>query len=655
MLGRSTRRRLALLAGATAVAGAVLLAAAPAALAHATLVSTTPGDGAVVIRPPTKVSATFNQPVATITNSLRVYTPGGQRADTGPVTHAGPDTIVVGLRTGLGRGTYTVGWSVVSADSHQVEGAFTFSIGAPSATHVAGTLQSGSRLVNDGFAAVRGLAYGFFTVLAGVVAFLIFCWPEGARRKGVVRLIVAGWAGLLLTALLTILMQGPYAAAEGFGHLLAPGLVRTTLHSRIGVAVQAREVLGVIAAIAATVVVPRLPSAGARARAAIGAGWLALTMALAATWAGYDHSSVGGQVPLALATDILHLTAAAVWGGGLVMLAVFVLRKPATPAAVASVPRFSSIALGCVAVISGTGAYMAWREVGSLGPLTGTTYGWLVVAKAAGLGALIGLGYLARRYIGTGSLRRGMAVSLAPVRALAVQAGPAHAAAAGQAGVTVMALAGAPTATASASASASASVQAGTSAGTSAQAADGEITRREAASSPGLAGPPGARTGGPGEGPAIPLSKLRRSVLVEIVLVAAILAVSAVLVNMPTGRESFSQPTSATVLVSPAGSSAGTDQLHAVVAPAVLGPNAIDLFLTTLNGKPYSPAQVEVSLYFPAQGLGPFPVSLTRTGPGRYHATRAALFTVTGRWQLWVTVRSDAFDETTIAIPVTIY
>jgi copper transport protein len=621
-LGRPTWRRLVILAGATAVAGAALLGPAPAALAHATLLSTKPADGTVVTRPPTTVSVTFNQPVATIAGSLRVYTPGGQRADSGPVTHAGPATVVVGLRPGLGHGTYTVAWRVVSADSHEVEGAFTFSIGAPSATHVGiGSLQSSNGLVNTVFAFVRGLAYGFFVVLAGAVAFLIFCWPEGARRKGVVRLVAVGWAGLLLTALLTILVQGPYAAAEGLGRLLAPGLVRTTLGSRIGIAVQARELLGMVAAIAASVVLPRLPSAGARARAATGAGWLALTMGIAATWAGYDHSSVGGQVPLALATDILHLTATAVWGGGLVMLAAFVLRRPATPAAVASVPRFSSIALGCVVVIVVTGTYMAWREVGSLGPLTGTTYGWLVVAKAAGLCALIGLGYLARRYIGTGSLRRGMAVSLAPVRALAVQARPANAAAGRLAEATVLAVATAPGVTASAQAGA-------------------------------RPGPPGPS--GPGEGPAIPLGKLRRSVLVEVVLFTAILAVSAVLVNLPTGREAFSQPANATVLVQPGGL-AGTDQLHAVVAPAVLGPNAIDLSLTTPDGKPYTPAQVEASLYFPAQGIGPLTVNLTRIGPGRYHATRTVAFTAIGHWQLLVTVRSDAFDETTVVIPVTIY
>jgi copper transport protein len=144
-------------------------------------------------------------------------------------------------------------------------------------------------------------------------------------------------------------------------------------------------------------------------------------------------------------------------------------------------------------------------------------------------------------------------------------------------------------------------------------------------------------------------------VLVEVVLVAVILAVSAVLVSTATGREAFSQPTSATVQFSTTGGQAGRHQLHALVAPARLGSNAIDLVLSTPDGRPYTAAQVEASLYFPARKIGPLPVRLARTGPGRYHATQAAAFTAAGHWQLLVTVRADAFDETTVTIPVTIY
>ena len=40
-------------------------------------------------------------------------------------------------------------------------------------------------------------------------------------------------------------------------------------------------------------------------------------MALAATWAATGHASTGIQVPFAVLSDVLHLSAMAVWLGGL--------------------------------------------------------------------------------------------------------------------------------------------------------------------------------------------------------------------------------------------------------------------------------------------------------------------------------------------------
>ena len=104
-------------------------------------------------------------------------------------------------------------------------------------------------------------------------------------------------------------------------------------------------------------------------------------------------------MPLAIAADIVHLSAMAVWGGGLVMLAAFTLRGPSSRTAALAVRRFSPIALGCVAALAVSGGYMAWRLIGTWGALFGTTYGLLVIAKSAGFAILVCLGYLARRFI----------------------------------------------------------------------------------------------------------------------------------------------------------------------------------------------------------------------------------------------------------------
>jgi copper transport protein len=90
--------------------------------------------------------------------SLEVFSPAGSRVDTGGTTHGStPAQIAISLKPGLGNGTYTVGWHVISADSHPVSGAFTFSIGAPSSTSVnpATLNQAGSPLIGTVFGVVR--------------------------------------------------------------------------------------------------------------------------------------------------------------------------------------------------------------------------------------------------------------------------------------------------------------------------------------------------------------------------------------------------------------------------------------------------------------------------------------------------------------------
>jgi hypothetical protein len=166
---------------------------------------------------------------------------------------------------------------------------------------------------------------------------------------------------------------------------------------------------------------------------------------------------------------------------------------------------------------------------------------------------------------------------------------------------------------------------------------------------------------GPGTGPdhadappGLPsMRALRRSVTAELGVVAIVLAATALLVNTPTGRESYAPPVSA-VAQFDTGGPGGAGLLKASVTPARLGPDQVDLTLTTPAGQPFRAAQLQASLYLAARDLGPLPVTLAAAGGGRYRATGAS-FGFTGQWQLRVTVRSDAFDETTVIIPVTIH
>lgn len=622
-------RRFAYLAATVLLAALSLLVTAPAASAHAVLVSSSPADGAVLARAPDRVTATFDEPVGVSADSLRVFAPNGDRVDTSGTTHGSrPQEISVALRPGLGRGTYTVSWHVVSADSHPVQGAFTFSVGAPSSTAVTpGTLgRPGNALVAIAFGVVRWLAFCCFALLIGAVAFVIWCWPAGATRPAVLRLTMGAWGGLAFCALAAVLLQGVYGAGQGVGHVFWPDVLDATLHSRYGRAIGVRLLLVVAALFVFSITLGGLPAEGRRPRAAAGAAWGILTVALAATWAVADHAGTGAQLPLAVPADIIHLSAMAIWLGGLAMLITIVLRRPrppgptssrraarargqaATAEAAQAVTRFSPIALSCVSAIVVTGTYQAWRNVGSLGALTGTTYGRLLLAKIAGMGVLIALGYLARsRVAGLRTQAAAMRVAVAAAPAVPVKAGagarPGH----NRAG-------------------------------------------------------PGARPGGGGpgtgerqaaDGVTVTLARLRWSVTVEAAIAMAVLAVTAVLVNTPTGRESFTPPARATVAFD-TGGPGGRGSIGLTVTPARLGSNQVRVAVTGSTGRPYRPQQIQAAVSLPARHLGPLSVPLTPDGRGHYLGGPVTI-TITGQWQLRITIRSDAFDETTVTVPVAVH
>lgn len=637
-------RRSAYLVAGVVLAGLGLLATAPATWAHAMLMSSSPADGAVVAQSPDRVSAVFDEPVGVSADSLRVFAPNGRRVDTGGAAHRStPQQITVALLPRLGGGTYTVGWHVISADSHPVHGTFTFSVGAPSSSAVNPDAlgPAGSRLVGVIFGIARWLAFCCFALLIGAIAFVICCWPAGVTHRKVRRLTIGAWTGLLLATHAALLLQGVYGTGQSVGHVLSPDVLHATLYSRYGRALEARLILLVVAALfvfIAAALAERL-IASRRARSAALAAWAVITAALASTWAMADHSGAGSQVPLALPADVIHLSAIAVRLGGLTMLATIVLRRPrpagpwrttrgseqaATAEAARAVRRFSPIPLGCVAAIVITGTYQSWRNVGTLGALTGTTYGRLLLLKIAAMCALTGLGYLARVLIA-----QGVRAPAETIRLFAAAAIPATAVKVG-AGARA--------------------VQIGAGAGNHPERIGGADTRGAGTGATVDAGAGNGRQPRP-DRMTVSLARLRWSVTAEAGIAAVVLAVTAVLVNTPTAREAYKPPASATAAFD-TGGPGGRGSIQARVTPAQMGPNQIRLSLTSGGGTPFRPQQIQAALSLPIRHLGPLTARLVPRGPGQYVASVNVPFT--GRWQLRITVRSDAFDETTVSIPVSV-
>jgi copper transport protein len=186
-IGLQRRRRVAFAAACACALLVVLACLLPAsAAAHAQLESTSPQRGAVLRQAPARVVFRFSEPVEGSFGALRVFDSAGRRVDEGDAFH--PDdrsqALAVDLRGGLPDGTYTATYRVVSADSHVISSGIVFSVGrAGAAGRTVGELLAGSD-AGAGADALLGIAravqFGALAVALGALAFLVLVWHGAA-------------------------------------------------------------------------------------------------------------------------------------------------------------------------------------------------------------------------------------------------------------------------------------------------------------------------------------------------------------------------------------------------------------------------------------------------------------------------------------------
>jgi copper transport protein len=388
--------------------GLVVAGAAPA-FAHAQLTTTEPVGGTALPTSPERVVLRFGEAVEIPLGSIRVFaSPSGKQVETGAASHAdGQATAVAVKLPKLEKGTYIVTWRVTSADSHPVHGAFTFSVGtakggSEDAALVEKLLTSGggSTTVGAVYAVLRFVAFGALVLLVGGFAFLALVWPAGAGWARARRVLWAAWAAAVVTTVVGIPIQGVYAAGLPLAKVTSSTVLRGVFDERFGKVWGLRLILLILMAAILVALrrrdgseeVGRLPGPVVGGGALLGVGLL-LTPGLA------GHASTQDLVPLALASDVVHLVAVSVWLGGLALLALAVLPRGLPDELARVVPRFSRLAFGAVVAILATGVFQGWREVRSKAALTDTTYGKLLIIKVVLFALLVGLGYLSRRHV----------------------------------------------------------------------------------------------------------------------------------------------------------------------------------------------------------------------------------------------------------------
>lgn len=586
---------------ALVTASAVGALAPTDALAHAVLQGTEPARGATIERAPEGVTFRFSEPVEGSFGAVRIFDARGERVDAGELVRPGgrSSEVAAPLRPGLGAGTYTATYRVISADSHPISGGFVFLVGAPGE----GPARSVSELIAEedpglvtqlAFGVARWLDYAAIALGLGALAFLAFVWRPAlasvggpargwraaseafARRSR--RLLATAVVVGVLSGLLGIVLQGVTAAGISFWGALDPGVLREVLGTRFGTVWGLRVLawLGLGAALLLLASVahrhPRNCEADSpcprRPRVGIAIGVLALPLTfLAVSPALAGHASTQSPSLLLVPVDVVHVVAMSVWIGGLAMLllALPAATRQLEPGArsrllAASLVRFSPLALIAVAALLVSGLVQSYVHIRSLENVFGTPFGRAAAIKLGLLALLIALGAL-NRYRLVPSLR--------------------------------------------------------------------EIAR--------VGGAPG-RVG----------RLLRRTLRVEVALLVAVLGVTSALVSYPPATAEGSGPFSASRLLGPA-------RLELTVDPARLGPNEIHLYLIdAADGSQYTATrELRAALTLPAKGIGPLPVEPERAGPGHF-VVPASPFGVAGDWRLEVTSRVSEFDEyqTSVQVPI---
>jgi putative copper resistance protein D len=245
-----------------------------------------------------------------------------------------------------------------------------------------------------GLPAVRTFSHLCMAIAIGgllCAAFLVAPQPSGY-------LDVAGYRGLRVAGF----------AAIGWA-LAAAALVPLTVADALG-----RPLGDVLDAGVLLDLVPRLPTASSwlftalialvvliGCRSVLTWGWSVVLFGVSLLGpvpvALTGHSAGGGAHDVATDSLLLHVLAACLWVGGLVaVLVTAAARGPDRSALATAVPRFSTLAGVCWAVLAVSGVVNALVRV-PLGALWGSPYGALVLAKAAALGALGYAGWRHRR------------------------------------------------------------------------------------------------------------------------------------------------------------------------------------------------------------------------------------------------------------------
>jgi copper resistance protein D len=242
---------------------------------------------------------------------------------------------------------------------------------------------------------MRTVHFAASAITAGALIFRGFVAEPALRVEPLAKALVdkqiraAAWIGIVLavlSGLAWVLLLTLSLSGESLREAVMSGALRDVLNlTQFGLVSQVRLALAIVLAICL-----------AFERSALWR-WLALAAAVSLVasiaWTGHAASTPNTLGYLHLASDALHLTAAAAWIGGLVPLALLLGASRChlgwASLELDAVQRFSTFGIASVATLILSGFVNAWILVGSFRGLVVTGYGQLLMLKLAAFAVML--------------------------------------------------------------------------------------------------------------------------------------------------------------------------------------------------------------------------------------------------------------------------
>lgn len=341
---RRGARSLVLLLGACVV----LVALAPAAGAHAVLVSSDPAEGALVDSPPSQIVLLFNEGVEATDEAVGLLDPSG--VEVPGITSAAADATIRAELPSLDEdGSYTVTWAAVSSDGHPIRGAYLFHLRERTLDEPAGSVASGTPL-----SAILLRALGATLAIGGLVWVFACSFLDRRPRTRWVPVLVGTVVGVVGSVV---------AVGDTWSDSL--DVVLATTSGRVGLIATGVAALGLVAS--------WIPRAGQVE--------LALAAATTVAVAAGGHAVSLPPVARSAGLTVAHVLAAVAWATALLWLER--RSRTADPEQLRSaVVGLSPWGIGAVAVVAVSGSVLVVDRV-PLGELLDATYGRLALVKVA--------------------------------------------------------------------------------------------------------------------------------------------------------------------------------------------------------------------------------------------------------------------------------